>query len=91
MITIREIGEHIVERHKAKIAEIEKQIDAELELRWEAGQRKIVITVGQLPREVLEHIAALYRRNNAWCVQYRSSTNNYNDLDQIEFTPGGRD
>ena len=89
MITIAQIGQHIVERHKDEIARLEMEIDAELELRWEAGERKIVVTVGTIPREVIDHIAQMYRGPGKWNVGLKASKpSGYPvDYDQLEFEP----
>lgn len=99
MITIKKITENIVERHKDRIAELEKQIDAELELKWEAGERKIVVDIGVIPREVLDHLAQMYRTGKVWRVGIKSSKPGafptvYDQLEfeqYVEYSGGGRD
>ena len=75
MITVKEIERNIVERHKGMIAQIEKAIDAHLDAQWEKGERKITYKFESVPpREVIDHIAQMYRGVGKWNVELRSST-----------------
>lgn len=85
MITPKDIEKNIVERHKGMIAQIEKAIDAHLDAQWEKGERKITYKFETAPpREVIDHIAQMYRGPGKWGVELRSSTNTY-VYDILEF------
>ena len=75
MITVKEIEKRIIAKHRDEIVRLEKLIDVELETKWEAGERKIAVKLPKIPREVIDHIAQMYRGPGKWNVGLSSSTN----------------